>query len=208
MKSIARPASLFSGLFLLLLLMLLACNKSSTGIQPAPGGQNVFPNQIGDEWDYFYVDSLRGKTDTVRVRVVGTRRFGADREAKIWQFQFKDRVDTQYVEIRDDTVRFIPDLDQPWFNRKFVLPLQVGKGWKGDFLSDTSTVVSKGPLTVGSRHFAEAYLVLETWRIFNDYGTVRTRAVPGVGIVQMHQVRSVLAPFINEQWELLDFSLK
>ena len=162
----------------------------------------------GDEWKYFYYDSLSHSADTVVVSIIDDTTFNEDRTAKIWEYIFKNRIEHRFVEILNDTIRFFDNLKELWINTKFVFPLRVNKGWKGDSRSDTNSVISKNPISVAAGHFTECYLIKKTWNELNNYGSVSTWFVPGIGIVKRHNLSASPTKafaMANNYWELLEY---
>jgi hypothetical protein len=127
-------------------------------------------------------------------------------EATLWQTTYNDFIDTQYVTITADTVRISPHPDAYWGIRKYVFPLQVGKGWNGDFISDTTSVVEKRKLHIEAGRFLCAFRLEETWGALNDYGAISTWYSAGTGILYKHE-RSWGFGFQNRTWELLSFKI-
>ncbi len=197
--------------FLLVLVVaagMISCDRDKSILNiPYDTAEMEFPNEIGFEWTYFYYDSLNAYADTVQVTIVGEIEFNEGRIAKIWEYRFKTKVDTKYVEILGDTVRIYRDLNSLWLNTKFVFPLYVGKGWKGDRVSDTSEVVEKTSIDLNGKPFNPCYIIQEYWGVANDYGWVTTWFVPHVGIVKQHY-RGESFGKANVYWELLDHNFE
>lgn len=197
----------------LLLLTLAACEKDHSALLSRVGGAgqvagvSVFPNTVGDEWTYFYFDSLAMASDTVRVQVAGKITTPDSRQLTFWTYQYSSRTDTQYVEVRGDTVRMFADPTLFLEKTRFVFPLKVGKSWKGGFVSDSSRVVDSLSVTVAAGSFPTAFVIEETWAAFNDYGIIHTYFVPEVGIVKKHH-RGFSFGLANNYWELLSYRIK
>lgn len=68
---------------ILLAAIVYSCNSSVTS-PSTDVGTTDFPNKIGDEWKYFYYDSLSNSSDTVVVSIIGDTTFSGNRTAKIW----------------------------------------------------------------------------------------------------------------------------
>lgn len=183
-----------------------SCQKKTT---MEPDNESIlkdFPNDIGDEWTYYYNDSLASYSDTVTVKIVSEMKLDDNRHVKIWEYHYQTKTDTNYVEISGDTVRIYNNLNAQWENTKLVFPLSVGKRWKGDFVTDSSMVIDKVPITLNGNHFQNCYIIEETWSAVEAYGRVMTWFVPEVGIVKKHFSTGIFI-FSNEYWELLNFSL-
>ncbi len=196
---------IFSVIFLLLVL-LYSCNDSITN----PTNENAitdFPNKIGDEWKYFYYDSLTSSADTVIVSIVSDTTFNVNKTAKVWKYTFRNKIEYYFVEILNDTVRIFHSLESFWDNTKFVFPLKVGKKWRGDFVNDSSSVIDRDSISVLAGHFRDSYLIQEGWGALNDYGRVLTNFVPGIGIVKKHHLGWSFGT-ANNYWELMEYKLK
>ncbi|RMG27387.1 MAG: hypothetical protein D6732_20120 [Methanobacteriota archaeon] len=171
-----------------------------------------FPNEIGDEWVYLFTDSTCTycpiKTDTVIVRVVGDTIINGSRQLRIWRYLFPDTVLSNFVEIKDDTVRIYSDLSALWLTEKYVFPLETAKGWKGDFATDTSWVTSIEPVEVPAGRFEKGVVIEERWGAFNDYGFVTTCFVPDVGIVKKRFENIVLGGRTLNRWELIRYKVR
>ena len=189
---------------IIFLLAILSCKDSITNPAASQGAKD-FPNKVGSQWKYFFYDSLSSAADTVIVRIVGDTTFAGNRTAKIWEFNFKERTEYRFVEILNDTVRIFPFLQYLWQNTKFIFPLEVNNGWKGDFANDTNSVIKYDSISVAAGHFTDCFLIQETWSGYNDFGRVLTWFVPGTGIVKKHYLGGDFGA-ANEYWELLEYS--
>ncbi len=198
----------FSAKFIFLAILFLAaliysCNNSITN----PVTETVttdFPNKIGDEWKYFYYDSLSSSADTVIVSIVGDTTFNVNRTAKVWKYRFRNGIEYHFVEILNDTIRIYDALTQQWLNTKFVFPLKLNKGWHGDFLNDSSSVTHIGTINIFAGNFENSYLIHETWNLLNSYGSIFTDFVPGIGIVRKH----IIGFAVNNYWELMEYKIE
>ncbi len=194
-------------LLIIIILIIISCTGNDIVDPTQATTVREFPNDIGDEWKYFYYDSLSSYSDTVLVRIKGDTVFNENRTAKKWEYIYKNKTEYRYVEVLIDTVRIFTNLSYLWQTTKFILPLRVGNGWRGDFVSDTSYVVRKESISVLAGHFAECYLIKETWGALNDYGKVLTWFVPGIGIVKKHHLGWSFG-MANKYWELLEYKIK
>lgn len=208
-KKMQRRVSLIFLVFLLsVCLEIISCNKDKTLISPLnKTAIKEFPNEIGNEWIYFYYDSLNFYADTVNVKIVGEIEFNGGRKAKIWEYHFKTKIDTKYVEISGDTVRIYDHLDNLRINTKYIFPLEVGKGWKGDFPNDSTSVIDKTSIYLNGMRFQSCYILKRIWGAVNNYGLVTTWFVPGVGVVKRHHLGLSFGT-ANVYWELLDYNIK
>jgi len=159
-------------------------------------------------WIYSFHDSVSHQSDTVTVIIVAQTTIPGDKPATIWRNTFRSYVDTNYVTISSDTVRVIPksQINAQWVNTKYIFPLFVGRGWRGDFVSDTSTVTENRSFTVIAGTFANAFRIEEQWGAVNDYGAVSTWFVPKVGVIKLHRTTWGFGSS-NELWELISYQL-
>ncbi|MBI5471104.1 MAG: hypothetical protein HY961_02030 [Ignavibacteriae bacterium] len=164
-----------------------------------------FPNTRGTQWTYARFDSLASRRDTVVVTVFGQVTFNG-RPATIWQQAARSRTDTIYVSVSGDTVRMYNFPFSSSTNSKYIFPLYVGKGWRGDFLYDSSTVTLNGAIPTPAGQFTNGFLVQEEWSTFNDYGHFETWLVPRVGIVKQYR-REWGFGLQKETWELLSYHI-
>src|ERR1035437_4544851 len=144
---------------IMLLFLNPSCNNSST-LTTEPFSPD-FPNNIGNKWVYSFYDSLSNKSDYLTITIVGQT---ADKSAAIWQFKYPDRIDTQYVTVSGDTVRFSPYISSSWssYNNKIPFPLKVGNNWKGDYGNDTNYVAEINSIIVPAGSFSNAYKIIRS----------------------------------------------
>jgi len=193
-------------LILFLTLVAASCEKRSTGIDgPEDGGLEDFPNTIGSRFVYFYFDSISMSSDTVVASIVGMSALSRI-QATVWEYTYSSKTDSKYVYISGDTVMIYNDLNTWWGNTIYVFPLRVGKGWKGDFPTDTSTVIDRVAISVPAGKFSHAFVIEEKWGALNDYGHVLTWFVPKVGMIKTHR-RGWSFGLANETWELIEYHI-
>jgi hypothetical protein len=189
--------------------LLISCKKETAEITGPDNAifNNYFPNRIGTQWKYFYYDSLSNFSDAIMVKVVANTTFEENRKVKIWEYRFRTTIKKKYVETTEDTVRIYDHLNALWMNTKYILPFKVGKKWAGDFVTDSSYVIEKIPITVMASHFTESYKLKETWGALNDYGRIYTCFVPGIGVAKKHRLGRSFG-LANNYWELIDYSIE
>jgi hypothetical protein len=166
-----------------------------------------FPNTVGSRFVYFYFDSLSMSSDTIVASIVATVPFDdAKQEGEMWEYRWSSEVDTVLVYRSGNVVLIYGELAYRWLNRKYVFPLEVGKGWGDDWYSDTSLVVDAVSIFLPRWEFATAYFIDRTWGGLNAYEHTRTWFVPKVGAVKTHHegLSFVLA---NETWELIEYEI-
>ena len=133
-----------------------------------------FPSSVGSFWRYEEV-GYKGAVDTVSVRVAAKVDSSAIGPAKVWVFESSGGIDTLFMTVTSDTVRFFRRLEPDPWTIKFVFPIRVGDFWWGDHRSDSSRVPAKELVTVPAGVLGPAYRIEEVWGIYNEYGRVKTR---------------------------------
>jgi hypothetical protein len=164
-----------------------------------------FPSIIGTQFVFLFVNNLSITSDTVIVSIVGNTTFDENKQATVWEYEFSSKTDTEYVYFSGDTVKVYDDLSSWWINTKYVFPLELGKGWKGDFATDTSTVFDITSISVPAGDFSNAFVIEEAWAVTNEYGHVVTWFVPKVGIVKKLHREIAWTYWVDTEWELIDY---
>jgi len=165
---------------------------------------NEFPTRTGSQWTYAVYDSLAQRRDTLVVTIFGQTVLTGNIPAWIWQLAYRSRIDTQYVSISGDTVRFYLGYSQ-WTQPNYLFPLWLSKVWQLVPMEST-TVTQIGWVETPAGSFPNAYLVEKEWRGYNDYGTLRTWLVPNIGIVKLHR-RGTSFGWANVLWELMGYRI-
>jgi hypothetical protein len=195
--------NIFFFVSIVLLLLNVSCKNASTpSTEPVPAD---FPNNVGNKWVYSFYDSLSNKSDYLTVTIVGQT---ANKSASIWQFKYSNRIDTQYVTVTSDTVHFDPHISSPWssYNNIFLFPLQVGNGWRGDYVLDSTYIAEINSIIVPAGSFSNAYNIVERWGGFNDYGSITSWFVPKVGIVRRYH-RGISFGEANDTFSLVSYNI-
>ena len=180
-------------------------------------GTVAFPNVIGTQWTYFWVDSLTGTIDTVVVRVDASEQYRGH-SARLWRARFRHSVDTLGA-LRVDTLHIVAAGDTVLAYRSappnlmsLQYPFEVGKAWtSGAGLADSTVVAELLPtygLPVG--------LLNDVFRIRRQYTLADSVSeqsdlylAAGRGLVQMTflmvDLHAQPDTIVNEQWVLMDF---
>ena len=173
---------------------------------------NDFPLEVGDKWIYFVQDSINNISDTVTVKINKVYYLPNGTIRYLWLYQFTNRLDTLYVELTSDTLRFVPVSQDDFYNgiSKLVLPLKIGNMW-GGIGDEEGKVESIDTVIVPGGTFSDAYQILQYGTCCNDYNHIQFWIQPGIGIVK--EVNSILITVEPnsrrlEYWELLSYSLK
>jgi len=113
-------------------LLSLSCTKNN--VHPSDSSlTDSFPNKVGDQWVYKVTDSLKNITDTVTVTITGTLSDPiSGRTFTVWQYQWPDKTDTQYVSIIADTIRFYYQLNNPVIANVYIFPLIVNNTYSSN----------------------------------------------------------------------------
>ncbi len=176
-------------------LALLFVGCSHTVTDDGGAGREVFPSQVGATWTYLWQDYRNETVDTVVVSVTGTTILPGRGEASVLTYDARDWTETVYLSARGDTVEFLPEGDFMGNPARFLLPLEVGRKWRGahpSFSDDSCWVSGVEPVTVPLSSFSKSFYVQETWaRSWVASSWVATWVVPEIGIVREHrQTRS------------------
>ena len=199
---------IYLSLVLLIPLLLISCRKKSTVTRSHENQVlEYFPNSIGSRFIYFYFDSLSMHSDTVTVSIVDTITYDNIKQLTVWEYIYSSKIDTRYVYSSGDTVKIYNDLENWWINTTYLFPLEIGKGWRGGFINDTSTVVDQVSITVPAGEFANTFLIEETWGALNEYGYILTWFVPEVGIVKKLNWQRGWSSWARETWELIGYHI-
>jgi hypothetical protein len=205
---------LFSGA-----LLCASCSSSSpspTVVDNSDGSlsqtsDTTFPAQPGTTWTYLLYD-LDGKvTDTLRVVIGGTTTIEGDKNVRIWEYRYSDRIEIHYVDMIDDTVDFyrLSQRDSTIeLETRLVFPLQIDHRWTGPYYKDTSVTVSIDTLSVPIGQLLNTYQINRVYNFLRGpHGHEEIWFKPGIGIVQ-HQIEMSVQhiPF-SENRRLLSISL-
>jgi len=160
-----------------------------------------FPNTTGTEWTYAYYDSLSSTADTVKV-IVHAQQNGF----RLWQYIYRDKIDSLYVQIEKDTVNiFNSYFSSTYPAAVFVFPIEEGSSWDGKMFTHKSEVIGRDTVITDAGEFTNAWLVREQWGALNDYGYINTWLVPNVGIVKKYHFGWSFGT-ANNTWELLEYA--
>jgi hypothetical protein len=166
----------------LLLVLATGCKKSNIENTAAQG---QFPNQIGDKWRYLVIDTtVHVNQDSsftqyyVDVIIVDTVKIQNGITATLWQLNYPDHTDTNYVYLSGDTIKFV---DRYGWNLlgQYIFPFTSGSFWEYvpslPAIPQYVTVTGPADITVSNNTF------LGAWRIygfvkkyFNPYGYFNT----------------------------------
>lgn len=182
-----------------------SCNEeSTTGTLPAV---DDFPNSRGTTWNYKVTDSLSNSSKDLMVLVGGKTNIASGEEVTVWQLSFPDTVDSNYVLLKQDTVKILENKENSILNIKLVFPLKIGSGWRGDYVTDTFYVTSITQVALPAGNFNNVYVIERYYGGFNEYDRMTIWFVPGVGIIKLYK-RDVGLNFQNETRELTAYHIE
>lgn len=188
-------------------LVLISCSENSTDPVSKNTDQFIsvpvddFPNTPGTFWKYAWYDSLTATADTVLVSI--SQNFSAG-DTTLWKYHFKTGIDSQFVVIKQDTVNIFEYLNYEYPRYVIVFPLKTGNAWTNRFYED-SVVAVENIQVLGKTK--QAYIIREEWGILNDYGTIKSWFVPGIGIVKKNHTGYSFGT-ANNTWNLIEYSIK
>jgi hypothetical protein len=167
-----------------------------------------FPMGIGSRWIYAVRDSVANRSDTIRVRIIGTTDFPGERRASMWLYRSRSSVDTQFVVRAGDTISFYRSRSPESVVAVFVFPMLPGRSWS---VIPPGTMNVRRILTafVPAGRFRHSFEVNSRPAVRNSIGGTTYTLVPDVGIVRM-QIASVNT--LDEQrentlWQLLSWKI-
>ena len=175
-----------------LALVLAACSHTVT--DDGGAARRVFPSHVGATWTYRWQDYRSETVDTVVVSVTGTATLPGLGEASVLVYDASDWSETVYLSARGDTVEFLPEGDFMGNAARFLVPLEVGRKWRGantSFQDDSCWVSGIEPVTVPMGSFPDAIYVQETWASsWLASSWAAAWVVPGIGVVREGDLRT------------------
>jgi len=192
----------------------ISCKKMNEPDYNNPG-KSQFPMSVGSVWEYAIVDTLihtyTGETeihhDTVDVTIIGTTTLSNGKNAAIWQYKFRNKIDSLFVFLSDDSLIFYDDDEYLTIKFGFMLQLQANNEWELSAIN--YKVFLKDTLQVPVGLFVKVYHVEEYERQGNVIGWNDYFIVPKIGIVKYHYGTFFTISEINNniEWKLLAYSI-
>ncbi len=201
--------------------LILSCEKDKDPISSSSevSSDTVtidFPMEIGSSWRYSIIDTAHNIYtgdnevfyDTVDVKIIDSTVLPNGNIAKIWQYQFRDRIDSVFVAQSVDTLYFYWDNTYLVIKLIILFPLEVNKEWQLSafdykvFLTDT--LFSPAGL------FTDVFQIKEyPTRLGNGVGTNEYFIVPDIGIVKYkYGIGSTTSNIIHKsKWQLLSYNV-
>ncbi len=168
-----------------------------------------FPMTTGSRWVYTIRDSIRHRTDTAHVRIVGSRVLPDGHKAMLWVYRIHAKIDTEYAVVSGDTITFRRNMDPQSSRVRFVFPLVPGKRWS---VHPPGTTEVRKIMTVKTpaENFPHAFEVVQQPAVRNFVGGTTFWLVPRVGIVQIHRksIDTINNQEEDARWELLSWTVK
>jgi hypothetical protein len=163
-----------------------------------------FPNEIGCQWTYAVFDSTRSASQTVLVKVIRTSKLSNGQHVSVWSYQYPDRIETRYVSVQRDTVRFFNQLDvrTTYENVLYILPLTQGKSW--GVSSDSSWVTTQSLINLPAGSY-QAWNVKRERFSYNFRISENSWVASQVGIVKLHRFSYDDGKVENTTWELTNY---
>ncbi len=180
------------------------------------GSGEVFPNKVGDRWQYLVKDTtIKGAVDSGSVQynldvvIVDTVKWSNGIVATIWQFNSPAGSDTNFVFQTGDTVRFM-DKTNSYVVRQYLVPFRVGASW---FYTDgiyEANVIGQADLTIGGYNFKNAY------EVYGDAGLpdatigIDEWFADGIGMAKrvFNTNGELLFTRRNQGWSLISYEIK
>jgi len=170
----------------------------------------VFPNKVGDWFEYQVIDSLSGGVDTVTATIAAEVELTWGDSGRMWLFVGREQTDTVYLGIVDSDNLFVSSdprvlLFDTWH---YEFPLAVGRYWGMDYFAPVPAVTDKGPVTALAGRFPSAFHYEMSGGVFNDYWTVDQWLVPGVGMVAGRYWRRGFGPQYDSYFSLIRYKMQ
>ena len=148
----------YSFIVILAIVLLSSCRKDDTDSPLTPMLSSDFPSTIGSQWVYKRTDSTTNVVDTFTVKIVGQTTMPNGQIAKLWEYTYATRVDTNYYVIVGDTLKqynyFLSNLNYP--NNTIIFPFIVGSFYRFNLSFDSvierKDIIVNNILFLGSFH--------------------------------------------------------
>ncbi len=156
-----------------------------------------FPMTTGMWWQYERFDDIEDVYDTITVSVLNS---------STWLYTFSSGVDTQYIDIKADTVSatgVYPD-------KMNLFPLIVGRTWNGPGDMSLDSVVAMYSFDTPAGHFDDVYMIRGSWNCGDECVASRTEWFkPGVGMIKLYLYAADLlgSIYYDENWVLIDYDI-
>jgi len=182
---------------------------------------NDFPNTIGNYWVYKVTNYQDNFIDTVQVKIIGRilNPNGTD-SLTLWQYTWPNKIDTEYVSIIMDTVKFFHQTTNRTLANIFIFPFVINEDYsnnqpspadlyKYEVISNNDNLVSfNGILQKISTFQIQKMFYVDSWSPVRQFQVIVDDFSPGLGIIEEaieYQIGSVGNEKItvSENWQLL-----
>jgi|GEM_PF-3124532 len=184
---------------------LVSCKKENE--EPSLSDQ-YFPNRVGNHWIYDRFDSLEMVSTELRIDIIRDSIAGDGQTYAMWVFSNSKMYDTLYVRTTEDSVLFYR-YPEGYPLEIMLQPLSTGKKWTQPYMvRDSSFVLSKDTLAIGSFQYTNAYKIHRRLSAFNDYMSEDRWFVPYLGIARLENWHYLFGWISKENWQLKSFNLR
>ncbi len=197
---------------LLILSGLLSCGKDNPLVAPTEFTIDNFPHEIGTVWQYQKDDRISMTTDTIYVRIDDTTRITDD--SLLVYVVITDFVtalagpyDTSYWYFSDDTLSYYKyETDTFIVKRKVIFPIEDGAVWNSEvFPFDSNEVIENRAITILGKTYQNAFHILRTASVFNEYYTDNFWYVPNIGLIKSDENHILWTTTKDETLSLISF---
>ena len=166
-----------------------------------------FPNSIGTEWVYEWVDTLLDLVDTVSVTVIDKIEMPNFDSVMIWAYEGREYNDTVFVATSGRIVTMFLDTlaVMPFISWQYVFPMAVGRHWGIETFAAIPIVDDKAPVRTPAGYFRSSFHYWMDGGFLNDYWAGEDWLVPGIGVAKRNYTRWGLGPQAQQQWTLLSY---
>jgi hypothetical protein len=171
-----------------------------------------FPTQPFSSWVYAVYDSIHHQRDTLTLRIGDhTLIPGAGGiSGTVWSFRYLGRMETLYVNISYDTLRFFHSTTiwatSDW-QMNYLFPLTVGKTWSfgRGILNNVNRVLRTETIETPAGQFVNTVIVENVWSAVDISRWYRTWLAPRIGIVKFETGLSGMTAPEHKTWHLLQY---
>ncbi len=176
----------------------------------------VFPNKVGDRWQYLVKDTtIKGGVASGSVQynmdavIVDTVKWSNGIVATIWQFNSPAGSDTNFVFQTGDTVRYM-DKTNSYVVRQYLVPFNLGASWFYTSGIYEVNVTGQADLTVGGYNFKNVYEVYGSAGMPDATIGINEWFADHIGLVKrdFNSNGELLITRHNQEWSLVSYELK
>ena len=197
------------------LFFIFSCQKDKNPIS-AENGEIEFPMNIGSNWKYSVTDtiihthpvSMEILYDKVDVKIIDSKVLSNGNKAMIWQYNYRNTIDSIFVSQSFDTLYFYND--DKYLNIQFgiIFPLELNKKWQ--LSTSDYKVFIKDTLYTSIGLFTDVFQLKEySVRVGNTTGYNEYFIVPQIGIVRYkYGIFTTLSEINhNSEWKILSYNI-